>query len=287
MEEKAASSSSSETEFAERSAKSSNWKINLSSFSKCKTKLITAINDYSACGELMRAYFRNGGNTFQNLPWKEKRPMHGIFPLHKFFYIECNVNEKGAMDSIAGLKHVQYTDDGLSFSTEMQKQNSEYVEKNRYEWGEEEGTCMPTYDQMIFFPRQAFDAFQDYCEAHSIHSDDNRTKKVNAISKTDYKKLVRSCKRWLKANHRMWSVIVSHLQSTSMHVTSGMEISNDIVLLSTLKTKFGNTHAQCLAAMLRILTNVTMHTKDPNPRQSSTTWIGFNESQEMLLRFPQ
>ena len=129
---------------------------------------------------------------------------------------------------------------------------------------------MPTYDQMLFFPRQAFDAFQDYCEAHSIHSDDNRTKKVNAISKTDYKKLVRSCKRWLKANHRMWSVIVSHLQSTSMHVTSGMEISNGIVLISTLKTKFGNTHAQCLATMLRILTNVTMHTKDPNTGKPET-----------------
>ena len=49
-----------------------------------------------------------------------------------------------------------------------------------------------------------------------------------------------------------------------------MELSNGIVLLSTLKTKYGHTDAQFLTAMLRILTSVTMLTKDPNTGNPET-----------------
>ena len=127
----------------------------------------------------------------------------------------------------------------------MEKQNKKYVDDNPYSWGDETGTCLASYDQMLFHPRQAFDAIRAYCEFHDIH-DVSRTKiQTDTMSLEIYKKLIKDSQKWLKSNHRIWSTIVSHLDATSMHVTGGLELSNGIALLSTLKTKYGHTHAQC------------------------------------------
>ena len=91
-------SSSSDVGYAASSSKSNDWKINLMAFSKTKTKLYTAINDSTRCGELMRAYFSHQETAFTQLPWKDKRPAHGINPLVKYFYIECEASNKKAME---------------------------------------------------------------------------------------------------------------------------------------------------------------------------------------------
>ena len=260
-------SSSSDSDHGRGASKSSDWTINLVVFSKSKTKLDTAINDSTRCGELMRAYFSNQDTAFTHLPWKGKRPAYGAYPLQTKFYVECDANDKDAIEVLGGIKHVKRTPLGNGILAELIKDNSEHLDIS-INYGEEKGNCFATYDQMLFYPRKAFDAFREYCESHDIH--DEEASSIKSISIIEYKRIIKKCKRWLRANHRMWSTIIAHLDSGSMHVTGGMELSNGIVLLSTLKTKYGHTHAQCLAAMLRILTNVTMLTKDPNTGNPET-----------------
>ena len=261
-------SSSSDSDHGHSASKSSDWKIKLSAFSKSKTKLDTAINDSSRCGELMRAYFSHQETAFTQLPWRKNgRAAYGTYPLQSKFYVECTSNDTDAIEVLGGLKYVTRTPIGNGILAELIKDNADYLENN-IKYGEEKGNCIATYDQMLFHPRKAFDAFREYCESHDIHDEHNT--KIHSIPLDEYKKLIKKCKKWLRANHRMWSTIIAHIDAASMHITGGIELSNGIVLLSTLKTKYGHTHAQCLAAMLRILTNVTMLTKDPNTGQSET-----------------
>ena len=216
----------------------------------------------------MRAYFSHQETAFTQLPWRKNgRAAYGTYPLQSKFYVECTSNDTDAIEVLGGLKYVTRTPIGNGILAELIKDNADYLENN-IKYGEEKGNCIATYDQMLFHPRKSFDVFREYCESHDIHDEHNT--KIHSIPLDEYKKLIKKCKKWLRANHRMWSTIIAHIDAASMHITGGIELSNGIVLLSTLKTKYGHTHAQCLAAMLRILTNVTMLTKDPNTGQSET-----------------
>ena len=106
---------------------------------------------------------------------------------------------------------------------------------------------------------------------------------MTVLDKRQRKKL-KKCKRWIKANHKIWRVIVNHLDVESTDICSGIEISNGLVLLSVMKTKFGHTHAQCLAQLLRELTNVTLRKQKNGKLESIQKYmdrvqrIGCNES---------
>ena len=96
----------------------SDWKIDLTSFSKTKVKLETVINDSERCGELMRAYFDKNATAFDRLPFKNKRPELGIFPLCKYFYQPCKESDTGSMSVLNGAKFVKVTESGSKWKIE-------------------------------------------------------------------------------------------------------------------------------------------------------------------------
>ena len=258
--ESSASSSSSSDERIGSASSKGDWKIDLSTFSKTRMKLETELNSSSKVGELLDAYFTKQHTALSRLPWDDKRPEYGIFPLHRYFYQPCKPNEPGATMGIAPDLFVKLTDGGRAIIEELSTTNSDYYEANIYSWGETKGKCIPTYSQMLRHPKQALNAFRRYL--------DNCP--ANAISHREKKKLIKRSKRWIKANHLIWSTIVSHLDTTSSHVCSGLEMSNGIMLFSTLIVKFSHKHAQSLAALLRELTNLTLRKTDPDTGKFET-----------------
>ena len=117
-----------------------------------------------------------------------------------------------------------------------------------YNYGEEKGTCIATYMQILHHPNKAFNAFRRYWDV-------NR-KTITAVGKNTVKKMMKKTKRWMRANHKIWVAIVNRLSSDSTDICASLETSNGLVLLSTIKKRFGNAHAQCLGALLGELTTV-------------------------------
>ena len=272
--EDSTTSSSSDAEYSSKS----DWKINLSSFSKTKIKLETLINDSSRCSELARAYFDSQNTAFSKVPWENSRPEYGINPLQKYFYVQCDRNDKDAMPTLHGLHHVKWTDEGKRFMLELQSIQKKYYETNLYLWGTTSGHCIASYDQMLFYPRKALDAFRMYCD----YLDTSKSTSSNkSMSQDVYKKLLRRSKRWLKANQKIWSKIVNHLDIGAIHICDTIEPSNGIVLYSTIISKYGHSHAQCLAAMLRVLTNIRMMKKDDNTGKPETVADYFQRVQRL------
>ena len=218
----------------------------------------------------MRAYFDKNATAFDRLPFKNKRPELGIFPLCKYFYQPCKESDTGSMSVLNGAKFVKVTEAGSKWKIELATVGSEhrkYFDENTYLWGETSGTCMPTYDNMLFYPKKAVDVIRMYGEAFNASTDST---KLKCIDPPTYKKLIKRSKKWTRANQKIWSKIVRHLTNAAVNICDGIEPSNGIVLLATIISKFGNTHAQCLAAMLRILTNIKMLAKDPSTSQPET-----------------
>ena len=274
------SSSSSMEHFSSRSK--SDWKIDLSTFSKTRTKLETELNSSSKCSELLEAYFDRQHTAFNRLPWEENRPEYGIFPLHRYFYLPCKDNDKDAMNAIAPNHYVKLTDGGAAFIAELQEKNTDYFNANSYRWGDIKGSCIDTYFQMLRQPKQALSAFRRYY--------DTMGSKIQTMTKRRMKKLVKRSKKWIKANHSIWSAIVDHLDVGATHVCSGLEMSNGILLLSKLVTKFGHTHAQCLAALLRELTNISLRKKDPSTSKPESVQAFMDRVQQIgreAAKYPQ
>lgn len=256
------SSSSSSSEDEVNAGSSGSWRIDLGNFSKTKTKLETAINSSSRNSDLMSAYFDAQHTALTKLPWDEGRAEYGIFPLHKFFFTACANDDPLAIVAIVPNLKVKHTKIGNAFMKELQNKNTEYFENNTYQWGDVRGTCIGTYFQMLRFPKQAFKAFRRYVDSMKKH--------VKCTSRRKLKRLLKACKRWLKSNHSIWNTVLSHMDVSATHVCSGLEMSNGILLLSKLFTQFGHTHAQCLAALLRELTNIKMRKKDPDTNKPET-----------------
>ena len=216
-------------------AKSSSWKIDLASFSKTRIKLETMINDSQTCGEVMQAYFDSRHTAFTKLPWTNDRPEYGIFPLQKFFYEPCKKTDKGAVTALQGKTYVRLTKEGEAFADELKNKHKEYFERHKYIWGKTEGTCLPTYDAMLFWPKKSMDAFRMFGDFVGAGGDSS---KLKTMTPREFKKLVKKCRKWLRANQRIWSKIVSHLSLASIHVTDDIETSNGIILLTKFISKF-------------------------------------------------
>ena len=242
-------SESSSSELGGTYSKGDSWKIDLTTFSKTQTKLDTAINDSRKCGELVQAYFNKKHSALTKLPWDNKRPDYGINPMHRLLYCPAVKDEDGSMlSSPTSDLYVKLSDAGIAIMSELKDSFSPYFKNNVYNWGETKGCCIATFDQILNHPIQAFNAFRRYLA----------TCKVKSLKKSEVRKLIKKCKRWIKANHKIWRVIVNHLDVDSTDICGGIELSNGLVLLRTMKSKFGHTHAQCLAQLLRELTNVAL-----------------------------
>ena len=86
---------------------------------------------------------------------------------------------------------------------------------------------------------------------------------TDIYSKANWKALTKSVKKWLNKVHRIWSKIVGRLPTSGMHLTGGLEMSNGVQLYNNLLHRYGHTHAQCLAALLRLLANIKLLNPDP------------------------
>ena len=245
----------------------SGWKIDLTSFSKTKIKLETIINDSQKCGELIQAYFDSKSTAFTKLPWDNDRPEYGIFPLHKFFYAPCDKDAAGAIAALDGTKFVKLTLKGKKFIDEIKTTHKEYYQKHVYTWGTKKGSFIADYDGMLHNPKKSFDALRMFGDHANATEDDSSLK---AIDPKDFKKMLKKCRKWLRANQKIWSKIVSHLTLASVGVCDGVETSNGIVLLAKIMTKYGHTHAQSLAALLRVLTNITLLKTDQHTGKPET-----------------
>ena len=242
------SSSSSEPEF-HRTSKRADWKIDLSTFSRTLTKIETEINGSRRCSEMISAYFDKHNDSILRLPWEESRHEYGINPLHKFLYIACDPNDEHAVATTSSDLCVKVNEGAIDFIEELHESNADYFAANKYVWGDERGSCIATYMQILNFPIKAFNAFRRYWDVKRAD--------INELTKKQAKRLLKKCSRWLRANHAIWETIVHHLDVKSTDICSGLEPSNGLMLLRTMKSKFGHTHAQCLTQLLRELTNVT------------------------------
>ena len=197
-------------------------------------------------------------------------PDYGIYPLHKFFYVACEKDDEGAVIAVAPEMYVKYTVDDKRFANELETKDvlNKYFEENKYTWGNTKGSCIGTYFQMLVYPKLAFKAFRRLIDTNKRH--------ITSVMRKRLKKIVRSSKRWLKFNHKVWSIILNHLSSSSTHICQGIEMSNGIMLLSKMITKFGNTHAQCLAALLREIATTDsldlIFIVNPHAGADETTW---------------
>ena len=260
------------------------WSIDLTTFSKTRTKLETALNSSTKCSELLEAYFDKKHTAFTRLPWEEKttRSAYGIFPLHRYFYVQADKSDPDATIAISPNLYVKLSDGGKALIAELNIKHTDYDIANPYRWGDVKGGCIASYFQMLRQPKQALSALRRYFEC-------NQTSIVT-ISKKQMKKLVKRCKKWIKANHAIWSTIVNHLDVTAMHICSGLEMSNGILLLSKIIAKFSHTHAQSLAALLRELTNLSLRKKDPDTHKVETVQAYMDRVQQIgrvTSKYPQ
>ena len=196
-------SSDSSNEDSSHKTSGSSWKIDLTAFNKTKTKLETAINDSERCGQIMRAYCDGSNTALTKLPWrKDKRASYGINPLEKFFYKPCKSTDADSVPVLNGRHFICLTTNGESIIAELKDRNIDYFKATRYKWGvNAEGSCIATYEQMLFYPRKAWETFRSYCEDCRIEYNDDCT--IDAISYRKFKKLKKACKKWLRNNHRL------------------------------------------------------------------------------------
>ena len=241
------SSSSSDSDGSLRTT-GGDWKINLANFSKTQTNLEAVINNSHKCREIATAYCDKVNKNVMCLPWEGGRSEYGINPLHRFLYTTCEANDELAVRTISPSQFVKLTDAGLAITRELQDDNYEYYSNNRYTYGDSKGSCIGTYMEILHHPIKAFNAFRRYWDV-------NR-KRIKAVAKTDVKKMLKKCKRWLRANHRIWFTIVNRLSTEATDICASLETSNGLMLPHTIKKRFGNAHAQCLGALLAELTTV-------------------------------
>ena len=252
------SSDSSSSDERSSSSSKSDWKIDLATFSRTRIKLLTELNSSTKCGTLLQAYFSEQHNA--KLPWTDHRPDYGIFPLHDFFYCPCAVNDPNKLPHSD--LNIKLTKAGRKFVHALKVDHKVYYESNKYKWGSQTGSCVGTYAQLLKFPTLGVNAIRRvYADLGS---------KFHGLKKKKYKKLIKNARKWLRANRQIWAVIVQHLNVTATHICSGLEMSNGLLLLEQLTSKFGHRHAQCLAALLKQLTNLQLRKRDPDTSRLET-----------------
>ena len=259
LDDSSSTSSSSDVSYSSRNK--SDWKINFSAFARTQTKLDTAIYSSLKVGTIVDAYFDKRQKSIKRSPWQDMHPMLGINPLHRFLYQPCTTNDPLRKESF-DFGHIKYSDSGFAFLRELQTTNRNYYEANRYQYGAVAGSCLGTFEQIFKYPILCLNAFSRYC--------DTCKRTITTITRKTFKKLKKKCKRWLRKNQRIWEIIVDHLDVTSTSICSGIELSNGLLLLGTMHVKYSHTHAQCLAALLRELTNIQIKKKDDATGQRET-----------------
>ena len=221
---------------------SSKWTINLQSYSTTKTKLETELRNKTSTVKLLNTYC--SGQTQFNAVNPFLSPS-GANPFLKVIYKLHKKDDAAEAIILCKWGKCQLTEKGTNLKEEVEASDDA---KKIVKYGDIEGSVLATPDQMHIYPSAAWRSYEAFYATYDVDS----------ISEAEHKSLKRKMEKWLRTNHYIWSTIVNRLPSESMYVTSGLEMSHGVQLLCVLSHRFGHTHAQCLAEMLRILTNLTL-----------------------------
>jgi hypothetical protein len=253
-----------------------NYVIDLKAFSDSRVRLETELrNSYSSI-EILDTYCTDGT---------------------KFNFVNPLVNPDGANPLLLELyKHdgdgnvkapwgiCEYTDEGRAFKDDMQGDGTVHVTKCEY--GDDmESTSLPSPANIHFWPAKSW---------RNINAYYIKRNSEDIYSRANWKKLTKTVKKWLSRVHRIWSKIVGRLPSNGMHLTGGLEMSNGVQLYNFLLHRYGHTHAQCLASLLRILANIELLKPDPKTGDPETirdyfdraTRIAREAKEFPAMRFP-
>lgn len=243
-------SSDEESETIKQNGK--HYTIDLQAFSGSKIRLETELrNSYSSI-EILDTYCADG------IKYNDVNPFlnpGGANPLLMELYRHA---EDGDIKTPWG--NCEMSDIGRTIHDDMTSEdNIEYATKCVY--GDmTEATPFPSPQAIHHWPAKTWRNVNAYF-----------VKRGNEIyTSAQWKKLTKTMRNWLARVHKIWSKIVGRLPSNGMHLTGGLEMSNGVSLYNRLLQRYGNTHAQCLGEILRLLTNIALLKPDPKTKKLET-----------------
>jgi hypothetical protein len=228
-----------------------NYVIDLRSFHKTKLRIETELRNSETTNDIMDTYCSDG------IPYQEVNPLlstDGTFPLIKFIYEHDN---KGSIKT-CWKENCRLTPAGEALVADIQGEGAEEVKSVQY--GSETGTSLATPTQMHMHPAKAWRAIERFYNARS----------TELFDEGEWTKVKRRTKRWLRSSQRMYSTLVGRMPPDGLHIGESIEMSHGPLFYSTLLQRYGHTHAQCLATLLQIITNLKLLDPDPNTGKTET-----------------
>ncbi len=253
--------SSSDEENVKQNGK--NYQIDLSAFSASKVRLETELRNSQSTIEILDTYCTDG------IKFKDVNPLtnpDGANPLLTKLYKH---NTEGSIQAPWG--KCSLTDIGQSLKEQMAGDGADHVTECAY--GDlTEQTSLPSPSAIHHWPSKAW---------RNINSYYIKMDSATVITKANWKKLSKLIKKWLNKTHQIWSKIVGRLPESGMHLTGGLEMSNGVELYNRLLCRHGHTHAQCLAELLRLLTQIRLLKPDPSTKKLETIRDYFDRARRM------
>lgn len=239
------------------------YKIDLQAFSKSRVRLETELRDQSKAIEILDTYCSDGGKYNEINPFLNP---DGANPLLRTLY-----KHNASGDISAPWGKCELTDQGAALKSETQHECAENSMETTYGDSKEPGS-FPSPAAIHYWPAKAWRTLNAYYIAEGS---------TDIFTTGNWKKLSKEVKQWLKQTHRIWSKIVNRLPTSGIHLTGGIEMSNGVQLYSNLLHRYGHTHAQCLAQLLRILANIELMKTDPATGKKETIRDYFSRGQRI------
>ena len=263
--------SSSEEEKTNTRQSGRNYRIDLQAFSSSRIRLETELRNNHSSIEILDTYCTDGTK------FNEVNPLlnpDGAFPLLRELY----KHEDGGYKAPWGV--CSLTDEGEAFRAQMSGDGAGHVTECSY--GDiHEQTPLPSPTAIHHWPAKAWRTINTYYI---------KMGSTDIYTKANWKSLTKLVKKWLTRVHKIWSKIVGRLPESGMHLTGGLEMSNGVELYNLLLHRYGHTHAQCLAELLRLLVQIHLLNPDPTTGKLETVRDYFDRAARIsreAREFPQ
>ena len=211
-----------------------NYVINLQSFSRYKMKLSTELRNCSGSRDILDTYCAD------KTAYEETNPFLSPDGAHPLMIELYKYNREGEIRARFG--RLSWSDNGRKLTKEISTKLENETPINEMDYDDLGISIgLPTPDQIHIYPTKSWKQYQRYL----IES--GRTIETG---------LKKSIKKWLHANHRLFSTIIGRLKETDMHTAGGIEMSHGAYLYKKILMRYGHTHAQCLATLLKLITTL-------------------------------
>ena len=242
------------------------YTINLKSFHKSKLRLEAELRDKASCIDILDVYCSD------KTPFKEINPLingDGTFPLIAEIYEHDTSGEiQTCWQGACSLTTI-----GKSLMADMNAEGSGGAVRH-VTFGDSDGISLATPTEMHYHPAKSWRMIDNYVRmrggAENVGIDTN---KWNLIRKRT--------KSWLRDSHRIFSILISRLPNSAVHIADGIEMSHGAQLYNRLQVRLGHSHAQCLATLLQIITNLQPSDPDPKTGRKETIMDYFDRAQRI------